>query len=95
METTSDERTLSVHNEQQSNDKLSRCDSNKDSILGSFRRFEQPTNCWDTCKWLLPAFIVFYSFIKEIKVGEPFLFKYQTEYLNLTRDQLKGRNACN
>lgn len=27
--------------------------------------------------WLgfLPAFIVFYSFIKEIKVGEPFLFK--------------------
>ncbi|KAI6185017.1 Folate-like transporter 2 [Aphelenchoides bicaudatus] len=42
--------------------------------------------------WLkfLPAFIVFYSFIKEIKVGEPFLFKYQTEVLNLTSEQIKS-----
>lgn len=40
--------------------------------------------------WFLPAFIVFYSFLKEIKLGEPFMFKYQTEYLNLTREQLKG-----
>jgi thiamine transporter 2/3 len=45
---------------------------------------------WKKWTWFLPAFIVFYSFIKEIKVGEPFLFKYQTEYLNLTRDELKG-----
>lgn len=42
--------------------------------------------------WLdfLPGFIVFYSFIKEIKVGEPFMFKYQTEVLNFTSEQLSS-----
>lgn len=40
--------------------------------------------------WLLPAILVLYSLLKEIKVGEPYLFKYQTEYLNLTTEQITG-----
>uniref|UniRef100_A0A914L7V7 Reduced folate carrier n=1 Tax=Meloidogyne incognita TaxID=6306 RepID=A0A914L7V7_MELIC len=39
---------------------------------------------------MLPALLCFYSLVKEIKVGEPYLFKYQTEYLNLTADQITG-----
>ncbi|KAF7638982.1 hypothetical protein Mgra_00001508 [Meloidogyne graminicola] len=39
---------------------------------------------------ILPALLCFYSFLKEIKVGEPFLFKYQNEYLNLTSKQITG-----
>lgn len=36
----------------------------------------------------LPVLLCFYAILKEIKVGEPFMFKYQTEYLNLTAEQL-------
>jgi hypothetical protein len=39
---------------------------------------------------LLPAMLCFYSMLKEIKVGEPYLFKYQTQYLNLTAEQITG-----
>uniref|UniRef100_A0AC35GY51 Reduced folate carrier n=1 Tax=Panagrolaimus sp. PS1159 TaxID=55785 RepID=A0AC35GY51_9BILA len=38
--------------------------------------------------YLLPIFLCIYSIVKEIKVGEPFMYKYQTEYLNLTASQL-------
>uniref|UniRef100_A0A914E9C8 Reduced folate carrier n=1 Tax=Acrobeloides nanus TaxID=290746 RepID=A0A914E9C8_9BILA len=40
--------------------------------------------------WLLPVLLCCYAVLKEIKVGEPFLFKYQTEYLNLTAEQITG-----
>lgn len=40
--------------------------------------------------WLLPVLLCLYAILKEIKVGEPFLFKYQTEYLNLTAEQITG-----
>ncbi|VDN05091.1 unnamed protein product [Thelazia callipaeda] len=33
-------------------------------------------------------FICLYGFMKELKVGEPFLYLYQNEVLNLTREQL-------
>uniref|UniRef100_A0A1I8AUV5 Thiamine transporter 2 n=1 Tax=Steinernema glaseri TaxID=37863 RepID=A0A1I8AUV5_9BILA len=36
----------------------------------------------------LPILLCFYAFVKEIKMGEPFLFKYQTEFLNLTKHQI-------
>ncbi|KAL3101030.1 hypothetical protein niasHS_001490 [Heterodera schachtii] len=39
---------------------------------------------------ILPIFLVFYSFLKEVKVGEPYLYKYQTDYLNLTAAQITG-----
>ncbi|TMS35503.1 hypothetical protein L596_002894 [Steinernema carpocapsae] len=38
----------------------------------------------------LPILLCFYAFVKEIKMGEPFLFKYQTEFLNLTSHQITG-----
>uniref|UniRef100_A0AC34PYB3 Uncharacterized protein n=1 Tax=Panagrolaimus sp. JU765 TaxID=591449 RepID=A0AC34PYB3_9BILA len=38
--------------------------------------------------YFLPILLCAYSILKEIKVGEPFMYKYQTEYLNLTADQL-------
>ncbi|KAE9547389.1 hypothetical protein FO519_009397, partial [Halicephalobus sp. NKZ332] len=40
--------------------------------------------------FFLPALIVFYFFIKEIKVGEPFLYKYQTEFQNYTTATING-----
>jgi thiamine transporter 2/3 len=40
--------------------------------------------------FLLPVFLCIYSILKEIKVGEPYMFKYQTEYLNLTAEQITG-----
>lgn len=40
--------------------------------------------------WFLPVLLCLYAVLKEIKVGEPFLFKYQTEYLNLTAEQITG-----
>ncbi|VDO07204.1 unnamed protein product, partial [Brugia timori] len=36
----------------------------------------------------LTALICFYGFIKEFKIGEPFIYLYQSEVLNLTREQL-------
>uniref|UniRef100_A0A915DFL3 Uncharacterized protein n=1 Tax=Ditylenchus dipsaci TaxID=166011 RepID=A0A915DFL3_9BILA len=36
----------------------------------------------------LPALLCFYAILKEIKVGEPYMYKYQTEYLNITAEQL-------
>ncbi|CAG9539698.1 unnamed protein product [Cercopithifilaria johnstoni] len=36
----------------------------------------------------LTALICFYGFIKEFKIGEPFIYLYQNEMLNLTREQL-------
>ncbi|KAE9546529.1 hypothetical protein FO519_010259, partial [Halicephalobus sp. NKZ332] len=43
-------------------------------------------------KWnyFLPAVLVFYFFIKEVKLAEPFLYKYQTEYQNFTAETLNG-----
>lgn len=38
--------------------------------------------------YFLPILLCAYSILKEIKVGEPFMYKYQTEYLNLTANQL-------
>lgn len=40
-------------------------------------------------KWL-PVLLCLYSILKEIKVGEPFLFKYQTDYLNFTDEQVRS-----
>ncbi|KAI1705547.1 reduced folate carrier domain-containing protein [Ditylenchus destructor] len=40
-----------------------------------------------SAKWL-PALLCFYAVFKEIKVAEPYSYKYQTEYLNLTAEQL-------
>ena len=39
---------------------------------------------------VLPVALCFYSVLKEVKVGEPYLYKYQTEYLNLTAEQITG-----
>uniref|UniRef100_A0A0R3RGU3 Reduced folate carrier family protein n=1 Tax=Elaeophora elaphi TaxID=1147741 RepID=A0A0R3RGU3_9BILA len=36
----------------------------------------------------LTALICFYGFIKEFKIGEPFIYLYQSEVLNLTREQI-------
>lgn len=36
----------------------------------------------------LTAFTCFYGFIKELKIGEPFIYLYQNEVLNLTREQI-------
>jgi hypothetical protein len=85
-----DERAnMSANNSQ--NDTLSLSSYSESTRRTSLCR--RLTNCWRReWTWFLPAFLVFYSFIKEVKVGEPFLFKYQTEFLNLTRDQLKGKN---
>uniref|UniRef100_A0A915AAJ6 Reduced folate carrier n=1 Tax=Parascaris univalens TaxID=6257 RepID=A0A915AAJ6_PARUN len=42
-------------------------------------------------KWsFTAALLVLYGFTKDFKPGEPFLFKYQTEFLNLTEHQLNG-----
>uniref|UniRef100_F1L3E0 Folate-like transporter 2 n=1 Tax=Ascaris suum TaxID=6253 RepID=F1L3E0_ASCSU len=42
-------------------------------------------------KWsLIAILLVLYGFTKDFKPGEPFLFKYQTEFLNLTEHQLTG-----
>uniref|UniRef100_A0A914GW68 Reduced folate carrier n=1 Tax=Globodera rostochiensis TaxID=31243 RepID=A0A914GW68_GLORO len=46
-----------------------------------------PTN-WKAS--ILPILLVFYAFLKEVKVGEPYLYKYQTDYLNLTAEQITG-----
>lgn len=40
--------------------------------------------------YFLPAYLCLYSIMKEVKVGEPYMYKYQTEYLNLTAEQLTG-----
>uniref|UniRef100_A0AC35FRJ2 Uncharacterized protein n=1 Tax=Panagrolaimus sp. PS1159 TaxID=55785 RepID=A0AC35FRJ2_9BILA len=40
--------------------------------------------------YFLPAIIVFYSVIKEIKIGEPFLYQYHTQVLNYTAKTLNG-----
>ncbi|VDK87235.1 unnamed protein product [Litomosoides sigmodontis] len=39
---------------------------------------------WYFLTWL----VCFYGFIKEFKIGEPFIYLYQTEGLNLTRKQI-------
>ena len=39
---------------------------------------------------LLPTILCLYAMLKEIKVSEPFLYKYQSEYLNLTANQITG-----
>ena len=41
-------------------------------------------------KFFVPAFLVFYSFFKEVKVSDPFLYKYQTEFQNYTAATLNG-----
>ncbi|VDK50776.1 unnamed protein product [Anisakis simplex] len=42
-------------------------------------------------KWSsIAILLVFYGFSKDFKPGEPFLFKYQAEFLNLTEHQLNG-----
>uniref|UniRef100_A0A914R2Y9 Reduced folate transporter n=1 Tax=Panagrolaimus davidi TaxID=227884 RepID=A0A914R2Y9_9BILA len=41
-------------------------------------------------KYILPGLLVFYSIIKEFKVGEPFLYKYHSENLNYTAEILNG-----
>uniref|UniRef100_A0AAF5Q5J0 Reduced folate carrier n=3 Tax=Wuchereria bancrofti TaxID=6293 RepID=A0AAF5Q5J0_WUCBA len=41
---------------------------------------------WST----VPILLVLYGFFKDFKPGEPFLFKYQTDFLNLTEKQLNG-----
>ncbi|KAE9555538.1 hypothetical protein FO519_001209 [Halicephalobus sp. NKZ332] len=38
----------------------------------------------------LPALLVLYAFIKEVKVGEPFVYKYQKEFQNFTDTTLNG-----
>ncbi|KAE9548151.1 hypothetical protein FO519_008639 [Halicephalobus sp. NKZ332] len=38
----------------------------------------------------LPALLVLYSVVKEFKIGTPFLYKYQTEFLNYTSETLNG-----
>ncbi|VDN24495.1 unnamed protein product [Gongylonema pulchrum] len=44
-----------------------------------------------TTKWsLVPVLLVLYGFTKDFKPGEPFLFKYQTDFLNLTEHELNG-----
>uniref|UniRef100_A0AC34F781 Uncharacterized protein n=1 Tax=Panagrolaimus sp. ES5 TaxID=591445 RepID=A0AC34F781_9BILA len=40
--------------------------------------------------YILPVLLVFYSIIKEFKVGEPFLYKYHSENLNYTAEILNG-----
>uniref|UniRef100_A0A0N5A404 Uncharacterized protein n=1 Tax=Parastrongyloides trichosuri TaxID=131310 RepID=A0A0N5A404_PARTI len=40
---------------------------------------------------LLPVILCIYAFLKEIKVGEPFVFKYQTTVLNFTGEVLSGQ----
>uniref|UniRef100_A0A0K0FBH8 Uncharacterized protein n=1 Tax=Strongyloides venezuelensis TaxID=75913 RepID=A0A0K0FBH8_STRVS len=40
---------------------------------------------------LLPIILCIYAFLKEIKVGEPFVFKYQTTVLNFTSTVLSGQ----
>ena len=40
--------------------------------------------------FFLPALVVFYSFIKEAKVSDPFVYKYQTELRNFTEATLNG-----
>ncbi|KAM3720957.1 Folate-like transporter [Dirofilaria immitis] len=38
----------------------------------------------------VPILLILYGFFKDFKPGEPFLFKYQTNFLNLTEKQLNG-----
>ncbi|KAE9550752.1 hypothetical protein FO519_006026, partial [Halicephalobus sp. NKZ332] len=38
----------------------------------------------------LPALVIVYYFVKEIKVGEPFVYKYQKEFQNFTDATLNG-----
>lgn len=40
-----------------------------------------------SAKWL-PALLCFYAVFKEIKVAEPYAYKYQTEYLNITAAEM-------
>uniref|UniRef100_A0A7E4VBS9 Folate transporter 1, chloroplastic n=1 Tax=Panagrellus redivivus TaxID=6233 RepID=A0A7E4VBS9_PANRE len=40
--------------------------------------------------YFLPALLVFYSILKEIKVGEPFMYLYHTQFLNYTAKTLNG-----
>ncbi|KAL7076839.1 hypothetical protein ACQ4LE_004141 [Meloidogyne hapla] len=58
------------------------------SASTKLKHLTKNTNNWHLT--ILPALLCFYSLLKEIKVGEPFLFKYQTEYLNLTAEQITG-----
>lgn len=37
---------------------------------------------------LLTAILCFYGFLKEFKIGEPFVYFYQNEILNFTRETL-------
>ncbi|KAE9548127.1 hypothetical protein FO519_008657 [Halicephalobus sp. NKZ332] len=39
---------------------------------------------------LVPALLIFFSMIKEIKVADPFLYKYLSEYQNFTDTTLNG-----
>ena len=43
-------------------------------------------------QWIrfLPALLVFYSIAKEFKISTPFMYKYQTEFLNYTAATLNG-----
>ena len=60
--------------------------------MGQFS--ESISNIYTTVKgqWVafLPALLVVYSFTKEAKVADPFLYKYQTEFQNLTATTLNG-----
>ncbi|VDN48131.1 unnamed protein product [Gongylonema pulchrum] len=38
--------------------------------------------------YFLTPLLCFYGFIKEFKIGEPFMYLYQSQVLNLTREQL-------
>ncbi|KAI1709772.1 reduced folate carrier domain-containing protein [Ditylenchus destructor] len=66
----------------------------KKGNLDPFAASEWPTNFnhnetnskWAT-KWL-PALLCFYAVFKEIKVAEPYAYKYQTEYLNITAAEM-------
>ena len=40
--------------------------------------------------FFLPAILVFYSVIKELKIGEPFQYQYHTQVLNYTARTLNG-----
>ncbi|KHN74186.1 Folate-like transporter 2 [Toxocara canis] len=61
---------------------------------GDFKRLEGDLPFFHNdkiMKWsLIAVLLVLYGFSKDFKPGEPFLFKYQTEFLNLTEQQLNG-----
>ncbi|KAI1728633.1 reduced folate carrier domain-containing protein [Ditylenchus destructor] len=60
------------------------------SISANEWRDRVKSACVKKRQWWLPALLCFYAILKEIKVGEPYMYKYQTEYLNLTAEQLTG-----